>query len=124
MVPTTTTGATNKARRGTQYSMSKRDDNSDVGAWHNPEADTYHAVYHPDEPESLSGAVIYLVSVATEQAPKEMPPLFDTIDPDALDRLFRSREGEAGQIEFEHCGCAVTAMSDGEVVVTQTAADE
>lgn len=104
--------------------MSENDRDSNVGARYEPETDTYHALYQPDEPGSLVGAVIYLVSVATGKDPDTMDPLYETVDSDALESLFRPREGETGQVEFRYCGCEVTAMSDGEVLVTFPEDDE
>lgn len=98
--------------------MSENDGDSEIWARYDSETDTYRAKYHPDEPGSLAGAVIYLVSVATGQEPKTMDPLYETVDSEALESLFRSREGQTGRVEFRYCGCEVTAMSDGEVVVT------
>jgi len=98
--------------------MSKDDGDSGIGASYDPETDTHYAKYQPDEPELLAEAVIYLVSVATGNEPKTMDPLYEAIDTDALESLFRGREGQTGHIEFQYCECVVTAMSDGEVVVS------
>ncbi|PSQ18563.1 hypothetical protein BRD00_04545 [Halobacteriales archaeon QS_8_69_26] len=98
--------------------MAEADSDHHVEASYDPETDTYHAKYQPDETGSLAGAVVYLVSVATGNDPKTMDPLYETIDVDALESLFRGQEGRTGHIEFQHCGCAVTAMSDGEIVVS------
>lgn len=52
-------------------------------------------------------AVVDAVSAVTGDAPAEIGPLNDTVDPDALDRLFgptddgRSREGGRLQFPFE-----------------------
>jgi len=43
------------------------------------------------------------------------PPLYEAIDPDALDALFR--EGE-GSVRVAHWGCTVTVDHDGVVTVT------
>lgn len=47
------------------------------------------------------------------------PPLYEVLDPDALDVLF-SGEDETrcnGNISFEYSGCTVTVSSDGHVLV-------
>ena len=42
-------------------------------------------------------------------------PLYDTIDPDALDSLFNERS--TGTLTFEYCGCVVTVHTAGTVYV-------
>ncbi|OIB57844.1 HalOD1 output domain-containing protein [Natrialba sp. SSL1] len=46
------------------------------------------AQYDYDTDHTASLAVIEAVSTATDCDPTELPPLYDTIDPDALDALF------------------------------------
>lgn len=43
------------------------------------------------------------------------PPLYDALDPDALDSLFR---GSQGSVRFDYWGCTVTVSHDGVVTVT------
>lgn len=45
------------------------------------------------------------------------PPLYEAIDPDALDRLFSERDTE-GQVEFVMAGCQISVRTDDVVVVT------
>lgn len=45
------------------------------------------------------------------------PPLYEAIDPDALDRLFGERDTE-GHVEFVMAGCQIRVRADGVVVVT------
>ena len=89
-----------------------------VEASYDPETDTYRANYRPDARGSLIGAINHLVSVATGKEPETMPPLYAVVDTDALGELFRSQTGEPAAATFQYCGCAVTARSDGEVVVS------
>ena len=104
--------------------MTEDDSDQHVGASYNPETDTYRAKYQPDESGSLVGAVIYLVAVATGDEPETMDRLYDVVDADALENIFRSREGETAEVEFQYCGCGVTAVSDGEVLVKPPEDDE
>lgn len=103
--------------------MTRGDSDHRVGATHDPETNTYHAKYQPDEPESLSTAVVYLVSVATGEEPETIDPLYEVADTDALEKLFQSKE-MAGEIEFEYYGCEVTVVSDGEIFVTPIEDDD
>ncbi|QLG61253.1 HalOD1 output domain-containing protein [Halorarum salinum] len=54
------------------------------------------------------------------------PPLYDVLDPDALDALFRDVDGarRTGEVSFEYCGCHVTVGSDGRVLVEDADDDE
>lgn len=57
-------------------------------------------------------------AVANEEGldPAELrSPLYDAIDPDALDALFRN---SAGAVSFEYHGYAVVVTSDGIVQLT------
>ena len=89
-----------------------------VGASYDPETDTYRASYRPNARGSLVGAINHLVSVATEKESETMPPLYAVVDTDALGELFRAKSGGPAVATFQYCGCAVTAMSDGAVVVS------
>lgn len=104
--------------------MTGNDSDPNVEATYDSETDTYRAIYQLDGSGSLVGAVIHLVSVATGNEPETMDPLYDVVDTDALENLFRPREEETGKIEFRYCGCEVTALSNGEVVVSPLGRDE
>ncbi|GAA0661853.1 HalOD1 output domain-containing protein [Natronoarchaeum mannanilyticum] len=93
--------------------------------------DSGHAVTYrcgPDEP--LSRGVIEAVAEAADVAPMPdgaadgdaaLEPLYDAVDPEALDAVFRplrSNTGsEQGRITFSYAGCEVTAGSDGWITV-------
>ncbi|QLG27447.1 hypothetical protein HUG10_07740 [Halorarum halophilum] len=70
--------------------------------------------------ESLSYSVVE--SVARHKGTEALsldPPLYEVLDPDALDVLFTGEGGMrcAGEISFEYSGCWVTVSSDGHVFV-------
>lgn len=70
-----------------------------------------------DKDRSLSTAVIEAVSERAGEAPSGLPPLYETVDPDALDCLFEPvstgipRQG--GVVEFPYAGYRVRISSDG-----------
>lgn len=69
---------------------------------------------------SPSEAVVRRVADFEGVDPTELLPLFDTIDPDALDAIVRSAAGndDAGlRIEFTYHGYDVTVTGDGVVHV-------
>ncbi|WP_266081319.1 HalOD1 output domain-containing protein [Haladaptatus caseinilyticus] len=57
----------------------------------------------------------------------DCPPLYDVIDPDALDRLFvptQTGTGRQGTVTFQYCGYQVTVNSDRTVDLDPINADE
>jgi hypothetical protein len=74
--------------------------------------------------ESATEAVVLAVAEATGVDPLDLDPLYDCVDPDALDALFDSGDGLddlTGSFEFTYAGCDVTVNADQRVVVTPTA---
>lgn len=70
----------------------------------------------------LSEAVVEAVADAEGVSPLELrPPLFEVVDPDALDKLFPLPSLEQGRTEghvtFEYCGYEVTVQPDGVISV-------
>lgn len=75
--------------------------------------------------EQVSETVITAVATAIDADPLEMEPLYDSIDPDALDRLCRpSNPSPTLQLQFSLAGCAVEVRGDGTVTVTPPTATE
>ncbi|MFC6825259.1 HalOD1 output domain-containing protein [Halopelagius fulvigenes] len=50
---------------------------------------------------------------------RDLPPLYETIDPEILAEFVNSVEDETTTIMFCYCGHKVTVRGDGEVMVTQ-----
>lgn len=72
--------------------------------------------------EAVSQRVIAAVADARDVDPLELPPLYNVVDLDALDRIFENggsgeRSGP-GRVIFTIAGCEVIVHSDGEVEVT------
>lgn len=73
---------------------------------------------HSSEP--VSTKVLDEVAAFKGTEPTELqPPLYDVIDPDALDSLFSERGGSShgGRISFAYSDCEVVVESDGRVTV-------
>lgn len=76
--------------------------------------------------DRISDTVIDAVSAATGTDPLDLSPLYETIDPDALDRLFRGdgqRQWSVARIEFAVAGCDVSVHGDGRVVVVPSGSE-
>ena len=68
------------------------------------------------EYDTVSAAVIDAVGSVSDQDTTEMPPLYESVDPDALDALFsRSRSIDDPQsVQFEFNGHHVRVENDGD----------
>ena len=64
-------------------------------------------------PTSL--AVVEAVAAATNARPEDMPPLFEVVDPDALERIFN--QTGTGEVAFRYCGRLVRVHADGRIEV-------
>jgi hypothetical protein len=60
--------------------------------------------------------VLEVVSDARDTTVADLPPLYDVVDPDSLDRLFEGRAA-TGWITFEYVDHYVTVRADGTVDV-------
>lgn len=70
---------------------------------------------------SVSETVVVAVAEARGVDPTELEPrLYDFVDPDALDSLFRSDDGS---VAFTMAGCHVTVYGSGRVVVLPEATE-
>lgn len=71
--------------------------------------------------ETVSERVITAVSEATGTDPLELEPLYNVVDPDALNAIF-SRDGSTDtELQFTMAGCEVVVRGEGNVVVTPPA---
>lgn len=86
----------------------------------NLETGTYQTTFD-SRIEPVSTVVISAVSTALEEEAIEMPPLYNAIDPDALDAVFQpvhtGSPRDDRHLQFTFNGCQVTVQSDGIVVV-------
>lgn len=76
-----------------------------------------------------SYSVIETVSEAIGTVPKDLQPLRDVIDPDALNRIFTRGDDRSGSVfdghlTFRYEGCEVTVHADGRTVVSPPDADQ
>ena len=88
---------------------------------YDPRSETYHAKHDWDDSESLSTTVIRAVEAATDTDPVDMEPLYERLDPDALNALFSPRSADGphldGQIVFSLDGRDVAVHSSGHILV-------
>ena len=70
--------------------------------------------------ESVSGKVLNTVAARKDTEPTALqPPLYEVVDPDALDNLFTPRaDGSVrmrGEVRFAYCGYEIRISSNGDV---------
>ena len=83
------------------------------------ETSVVRVTFDAAEPTQPTAAIVEALSAATGTSPLDLPPLYDAVDPDALNRLFahatRTDLGEPLSIEFTADGWGVVVSTDGEV---------
>ncbi|WP_254535043.1 HalOD1 output domain-containing protein [Halomarina litorea] len=83
--------------------------------------DAYCATHDLTTPGSLSITIVETVCAVLEESPAAVEPLYDVVDPDALDSLFRPKADGTprveGSVTFTLSDCTVTVEGTGEVVV-------
>lgn len=69
-----------------------------------------------DEADQLSQVIVAAMAEALDTEVHEIPPLYESVDPEALDDLFgRRHDGtlrDGGRIAFDHDECEIVAESD------------
>lgn len=83
---------------------------------YDPATDSHHGRYH-ELYGTLTEYVVEFVAAVTDSVPEEMPPLFDAVDPEALERLVGGNGRHDVSAQFVWAGCTVTVSSNGDVVV-------
>lgn len=90
-----------------------------------PETDTYRLHHYWGSDESVATTVIVGVAAITNTPPPDLEPLFETIDPESLDRLYQPTSGgssrDDGRVSFEFNDCAVIVNATGEIEITPVA---
>ncbi|WP_347877763.1 HalOD1 output domain-containing protein [Halobacterium sp. R2-5] len=60
-----------------------------------------------------SNRILDAVAAQTDSDPVDLPPLYDTIDPEVLDSLVETMDN--GAISFTYAGHEITVAHDGEL---------
>lgn len=75
--------------------------------------------FDPDE-EAASAAVLRALAAVQGRSSRDVrPPLFESVDPRALDGLFERGRGTGTRVAFTHGGYGVEVRGDGRVVVRE-----
>ncbi|WP_339104214.1 HalOD1 output domain-containing protein [Haloterrigena salinisoli] len=75
------------------------------------------------ESEQPSSALVIALSEVNGTDPMDLEPLYNVLDPDALNSLFDSTGSSrlAGSVSFEYCGYQVTIEADGGGCISELA---
>lgn len=68
--------------------------------------------------EAVSTAVVAAVADAKDVDPLDLEPLYETVDPDALDALFSGACGSPTEVSFTFAGFEVVVRGADDVAVT------
>ncbi|GAA0660482.1 HalOD1 output domain-containing protein [Natronoarchaeum mannanilyticum] len=67
---------------------------------------------------SLTERIVESTTDVAGADPLDLPPLYDAVDPDALEALYDRDGADGPEVEFTYAGCGVTVRGDGSVSVT------
>ncbi|WP_083252679.1 HalOD1 output domain-containing protein [Haladaptatus sp. W1] len=76
---------------------------------------------------SISFLILEAVTAREEINPGDCPPLYDVIDPDALDNLFATTQAgneRHGKVTFQYCGYHITVSGDRTISLDPVTADD
>lgn len=76
-----------------------------------------NADFEPESPYTPSEAVTMGIAERTSKSMAELPPLYETIDPDALDAVVK--KNKSCRVEFEYAGYKVTVDGPQRVSMTE-----
>lgn len=96
-------------------------DNSDSNGFpgeYDPDANVYRIQYEDQESEPVSTVVAKAVAAFTNTPPDELDPLYDAIDPEALNHLFSfdthtSQRPADSRVTFTSNECQITVFWTG-----------
>lgn len=87
-----------------------------------PATNTYRICHDLRSDESVTVTVVRAVAIVTNTPPMDFDPMFETIDPDALNRLFNGPSGDSPQdsnwVSFRFNDCAVQVSASGTIEIT------
>jgi hypothetical protein len=72
--------------------------------------------------QSLATAIVHHIATKHDAEPSTLDPLYEVVDPDALEALFAARNDgsprSTGQVVFDYSGYEVTVTSKGDIHAT------
>lgn len=79
---------------------------------------TYYIHHEWDNDDSIHTSIVLGVAAVTDEPLTDMDPLYEVIDPEALDRLTGSLRGDnSGSVTFVYSSCEVTVAEGGKIAL-------
>lgn len=95
---------------------------------YDPESNTYRVSHDWTSTKSLSTVIASVLEEVTSTSTDRLTPLYDSIDPDALDEVFQTdSNGEPrtdGWVRFPYDVYEVTVHASGDIAITETSGEE
>jgi hypothetical protein len=92
-----------------------------------PDREVYRTRY-TDCTDAPSAVVVKAVAAVDDRGVGELDPLFDVVDPEALDALFeptrRGGQRDAGTVAFPYHGYEIRVRADGTIEIDRTPGNE
>lgn len=87
---------------------------------YDPETETYRLHRDWASNDRISTIIVNAVAAIIDTSPTDISPLYTSVDPDALDKLFRSistenRRGLESTLSFTLNDCEVTVYANGRI---------
>ncbi|MCU4754503.1 hypothetical protein OB919_21460 [Halobacteria archaeon AArc-curdl1] len=76
--------------------------------------------YKPGADASPTTVIVETVADLTNQEAQNLPALYDSVDPDAVDQLFKHKGAQQLKLEFQYDGFQVTVDSSGSICLEET----
>ncbi|MFC7097867.1 HalOD1 output domain-containing protein [Halobaculum marinum] len=93
----------------------------EVSIEHDPDTGEYTATFDPREIDA-SIAVIETTAAIRREAPNRHAPLFEVVDPDALDQICSSHSDDT-LVEFTYLDHRIRVLSEGRITVVPVEAE-
>lgn len=92
-----------------------------------PQAEVHRVEYDPEIDDSLCYTLVRSVGAITNDEPLAVEPLYNSVDPDALEAFVRSlrrSNEERGSVEFPLHGCHVMVQGNGTIEIRHRADED
>lgn len=101
--------------------MDNTDSNSSLGEY-DPDANLYRIYYDDQVSEPVSTVIVKVVAALTDTPPTELEPLYEAINPDALNQLTAfdtptDHHQVDSHVTFTFNGCQVTVFWTGTIEI-------
>lgn len=87
-----------------------------------PNTNTYRASHDWQSDDRITETIVRAIAIVTNTPPTDFEPLYESIDPDALNQLFTRPNGDSpqntSQVSFSYNDCTVQVDATGTIEIT------